>query len=138
MKNPAILAVVVVVGRAFGRCHFGVARCVPFLKVVHLPDWVHLFPDPWVAAWLLLLVPFALALPGAHGSNQHRPGCSASPFLAPVAVSWRKQPHGRGTCQFGCPDRLGVRHLLAAAGIVLLAVAAIRSVRSRQVTPRRS
>ena len=36
-----------------------------FSKVVHLPDWVHLFPDPWVAAWLLLLVPFALALPGA-------------------------------------------------------------------------
>lgn len=36
-----------------------------FSKVVHLPDWVDAFPDPLIAAWLLLLLPFSFTLPGA-------------------------------------------------------------------------
>jgi hypothetical protein len=36
-----------------------------FSKIVQLPDWVELFPNQWVAAWLLLIAPFSLALPGS-------------------------------------------------------------------------
>lgn len=46
----------------------GVVLCWPelflFSKVVYLPEWVRPLPDPLLAAWLLLLGPLALALPG--------------------------------------------------------------------------
>lgn len=54
-----------------------------FSKIVHLPDWVEPFPDPLFAAWLLLLGPIALALPGSPGFGDAVRRIAALAFVGP-------------------------------------------------------
>lgn len=54
-----------------------------FSKVSHLPAWVGFFPDPLMAAWLLLVGPLALALPGSKRFRDAVLRLLALSFLGP-------------------------------------------------------